>query len=174
MRNITKDELKVILENHLKWLRNETGGEKANLTGANLTRANLTGADLTRANLTGANLTRANLTRANLTAFKIGPDEGAFIGFKKCQAGIIAKIQIPAKAKRMSSLVGRKCRCSEAEVLELKKGEMEVSIAYSQYKSSFVYEVGKTIKPDSYDDDIRVECSHGIHFFITREEAEKY
>jgi hypothetical protein len=71
-------ELDKILEKHLKWLRDEKGGERyvcgfgANLTGANLiyadlTDANLTGANLTRANLTRANLTRANLTDANLT-----------------------------------------------------------------------------------------------------------
>jgi hypothetical protein len=32
------------------------------------------------------------------------------------------------------------------------------------------YQLG-FIKPDSYDPDPRVECSHGIHFFITKEEA---
>jgi len=47
-------------------LRDEEGGERADLYGANLTRANLTGADLTRADLYGANLTRANLTSADL------------------------------------------------------------------------------------------------------------
>ena len=26
----------------------------------------------------------------------------------------------------------------------------------------------------SFDDDVRVECAQGIHFFITRKEAEDY
>jgi hypothetical protein len=37
-----------------------------------------------------------------------------------------------------------------------------------------VYTVGAVTRADSYDDDIRVECTHGIHFFITKEEAEQW
>jgi hypothetical protein len=60
-----------ILENHYLWLRGN-GGERADLSGANLTRAdltraNLSGADLTRANLSSANLSGANLSGADLT-----------------------------------------------------------------------------------------------------------
>ncbi|EAA0417385.1 TPA: pentapeptide repeat-containing protein [Listeria monocytogenes] len=81
-----KEELDIILENHGKWLRDE-GGERADLTSAdlrhtnlsnavltsadlrhaNLSNAVLTSADLRHANLTNANLTNANLTNANLT-----------------------------------------------------------------------------------------------------------
>ena len=35
-----------------------------------------------------------------------------------------------------------------------------------------MYEVGKEVVADSFDDDRWNECSHGIHFFITRNEAE--
>ncbi|MFA5150989.1 MAG: pentapeptide repeat-containing protein [Clostridia bacterium] len=65
-------ELDKILEKHLKWLRDEEGGERyvcefgADLSGANLMGANLMGADLTDANLMGANLMGADLTDANL------------------------------------------------------------------------------------------------------------
>ncbi len=37
-----------------------------------------------------------------------------------------------------------------------------------------VYEEGKEVRADSYDDDWRVECSHGIHWFLTRKEAEDW
>jgi hypothetical protein len=37
-----------------------------------------------------------------------------------------------------------------------------------------IYKTGCEVFPDSFDPDPRVECSHGIHFFITREEAEAY
>ena len=37
-----------------------------------------------------------------------------------------------------------------------------------------VYRNGELTYPDSYDDDIRVGCSHGIHFFITKAEAEEW
>jgi hypothetical protein len=36
------------------------------------------------------------------------------------------------------------------------------------------YRVGETVRPDKWDDNWMEECSHGIHFFITREEAEDY
>jgi hypothetical protein len=67
LRTISKDELKQVLDDHMKWLNDEEGGARANLTRADLTRADLTRANLTWANLTRADLTRANLTRANLT-----------------------------------------------------------------------------------------------------------
>ncbi|HHH6951319.1 TPA: pentapeptide repeat-containing protein [Listeria monocytogenes] len=68
---MNQEELDIILENHGKWLRNE-GGDRADLTGAdlrhtNLTNAVLSGADLRHANLTNAVLSGADLRHANLT-----------------------------------------------------------------------------------------------------------
>lgn len=51
MRNISEKELKYILDKHGKWIRNEEGGERANLSYANLRSANLSYADLRYANL---------------------------------------------------------------------------------------------------------------------------
>ena len=65
MRELTKEEIEV-LQRHAKWLKNEEGGEKANLRGANLRGADLRGADLRGANLRDANLRDANLRDANL------------------------------------------------------------------------------------------------------------
>ena len=70
MRELTKEEIEV-LQRHAKWLKNEEGGEKANLQdadlrGADLRGANLWGADLQDANLWGANLWGADLRGANL------------------------------------------------------------------------------------------------------------
>ncbi len=69
--------LTAILDAHRKWYRDEPGGTRANLSGADLSDANLSGADLSgadlrsadlsRANLSGANLSDANLSRANLS-----------------------------------------------------------------------------------------------------------
>ena len=56
MINITE-----VLDKHQKWLRNEDGGEIANLRGANLYSANLRGADLYSADLYSADLCGANL-----------------------------------------------------------------------------------------------------------------
>jgi hypothetical protein len=44
----------------------------------------------------------------------------------------------------------------------------------SQKDPSFVYKVGMTVQPDTYDPNPLVECSNGIHFFISRAEAEAY
>ena len=67
----TKKELAVVLKKHKKWLNNEDGGERANLSGADLSgtdlsEANLSGADLRWANLSGADLRWANLSGADL------------------------------------------------------------------------------------------------------------
>ena len=60
------DEIKEVLDKHLKWLRNEEGGERANLYGANLYGADLRSADLYGADLSGADLSGADLRSADL------------------------------------------------------------------------------------------------------------
>ena len=64
---ITQERLNEIIASHGKWLRDEDGGERANLSGANLINANLRGANLRGANLSGANLSGADLSGANLS-----------------------------------------------------------------------------------------------------------
>jgi hypothetical protein len=59
--------LSEILASHAKWLADTATGDRANLSGANLSRADLSGADLSRADLSGANLSRADLSGANLS-----------------------------------------------------------------------------------------------------------
>ena len=51
---MTNADLNRILDLHRKWLNNEDGGERADLSCANLRRADLRGADLCSANLSGA------------------------------------------------------------------------------------------------------------------------
>ena len=58
---MTSEEIKKVLELHKKWLKNEQGGEKANLN-----EAVLRWADLHRANLRWVNLSEADLRGANL------------------------------------------------------------------------------------------------------------
>ena len=62
-----EEDLKRTIELHKKWLSDEEGGVRANLSGANLIGANLSGANLSGANLSGANLSGANLSVANLS-----------------------------------------------------------------------------------------------------------
>ena len=123
------------------------------------------GDTLVRANLYGANLSGANLSET-IGLYSIVPEEGAFVGFKKLANGTIAKIQIPDGAGRVGGYVGRKCRAERAIVLE--------GCGASQHDREFVYAPGMTVIPDKWDPDPRVECSNGIHFFLTRKEAEQY
>lgn len=162
-----KEELQEILEKHLKWLNNQDGGERANLQGADLRGADLRGAYLQGADLRGAG-------GIPLTC----PEEGAFIGWKKAykdQIEYLVKLEITADAKR-SSATGRKCRCDKAEVLEIytMDGEPFEETVYSRYDNNFLYEKGKTVSVDDFEEVRWFECAPGIHFFITKQEAVDY
>ena len=130
--------------------------------------ANLSGADLSMANLSGANLSGAKDADLAVAKTRILPD-GDIIGWKKLEGGVIARLLIPAGAKR-SHAFGRKCRAEFADVLEL----IGADVGKSQHNNSFEYRAGQRVTPDKWDDDWTVECSSGIHFFITRAEAEDY
>ena len=118
----------------------------------------------------------ANLDGANLPAFSHCPEIGSFAAFKKLQKGRIAVLEIPAEAKRTSSLISRKCRAEFAKVIRIESvdGAEQFDSGISQHDHQFVYQVGEIVRPDRYCDDIRTECSSGIHFFITRKEAVDY
>ena len=156
----------------------------ANLRGADLREANLYRADLREADLHGANLHGADLRGANLCGANLlctvgmsqCPESGAFTGFKKLRDGLIAEIEILPDAKR-SSATTRKCRCDKAKVAAITQkdgtpfaGEHGVS----QRDMYFTYKVGEVVSVDNFDNDRWNECSTGIHFFITRQEAVDY
>ena len=190
-----QNELNEILKKHEMWLKGEEGGERANLSGADLSGANLYGAILFGANLRGANLSEANLSGANLSEANLSganlkgvlydentsffalqcPEEGSFIGFKKA-GGKIVKLLIPEDTKR-SSATSRKCRCSKAKVLsitELDGSDSGLESILSDYSAGFVYKVGEDVSVPDFDENRWDECSTGIHFFITRDEAVRY
>ena len=64
---ISAEKLQEIIESHGRWLRNEEGGERANLSSADLSSADLYCADLSSADLSGADLRSANLRSADLS-----------------------------------------------------------------------------------------------------------
>ena len=242
-----KQELKNILDKHLKWLRGENGGKRAdlsranlfganlpeanlfganlfganlseanlfgaNLFGANLSRANLSRADLSRADLSEADLSRANLFGANLPEANLFganlfganlfganlfganyiekaknlfypiacPEIGAFVGWKKAKVKTsghecIVKLEITEDAVR-SSATGRKCRCSKATVLEIQdlEGNVLEQVAVSDRDENFHYIPGTVVSVSDFDENRWNECSTGIHFYITREEAVRH
>jgi uncharacterized protein YjbI with pentapeptide repeats len=66
MKEISEEKLKAIIDSHGKWLRDEDGGERADLQGAYLQDADLQGAYLQDAYLQGAYLQGADLRYADL------------------------------------------------------------------------------------------------------------
>ena len=148
----------------------------ADLIGADLIWADLTGADLRGANLSGTYLSEANLTEAKLDWPLVCPEKGSFIGYKKCRDNLIVELEIPEDALR-SSATSRKCRCSKARALSITNldgSDVNVEYAVSKKDSGFLYKVGEVASVNDFDTNRWSECSTGIHFFITREEAASY
>ena len=140
--------------------------------GADLRGADLRGADLRDADLSGANLRDAKeIPYVPLAC----PSDGAFIGWKKVH-GKLVKLQIPEDARRCSATT-QKCRCDKALVLAItdKDGSNPIEeIENTAQDHHVTYKVGELVLPDSFDEDRWNECSHGIHFFINKQDAIDY
>ena len=157
----------------VKWAyRNDADLRRADLSGADLSGADLSGADLIGADLSGANLRGANLRGAKGADLAIARTrivgEGQLIGWKKCRDDVIVKLSIPADAKR-SHAFGRKCRAEFADVLEVFGDK-----AISMHDGNTEYIAGQRVTPDAWCDDWTQECASGIHFYISRIEAENH
>lgn len=265
MKDMTQQELDIVIENHEKWLSGK-GGQKAILErfdlrqldfhGANLQAAIFTGSNLSYCKMDNANFERAgfdfadmryaNITDSNLKAtscmctnlygadltlvdlqfadlrnadlrnaglvksvldesFLLGadlggahlygaslydvkfdettaffvmqcPEEGSYIGFKKCRWNTIVKLLIPEDALR-SSATSRKCRASKAKVLSITNGDGSDcgrKSVPSNRDPDFVYTVGKTVEVPDFNTNRWIECASGIHHFLTRAEAVRY
>jgi hypothetical protein len=131
------------------------------------------------ANLSGANLSGADLRSTNLSEIKTNyqtlffniscPEIGSFVGYKKAN-GYIIKLSIPATAKRLSA-TSYKCRCDKAKVLSIENldgTKSNLKEIDSNYDDRFIYEIGKIVEVDNFDENRWNECSTGIHFFINR------
>lgn len=196
-------KLDEILKLHKMWLTGEKG-KRANLSDANLSYADLSYDDLSDANLRGANLSYANLSGANLSGADLRganlsgadlrsadlrgirhdcltsffalqcPQEGSFIGWKRASCYLI-KLEITEDSLR-SSATTRKCRCSKAKVLEITdlKTKEKIKSIPSDYNEDFIYETGEIAEVKDFDKNRWKECSTGIHFFITKQEAINY
>jgi hypothetical protein len=200
MSQYTPEQLKEIVELNRKYWAGINGGKRADLCSADLRSADLRSADLRSANLCdvnlrdanlyGANLRSANLRSANLcdanlrdadlcdaknlsplqvAQLSIVPQTGAFEAWKKCRGNVIVRLQIPEDAKRSNS-TGRKCRAEKALIVEVINANQGKSIR----NPTVIYRVGETVVCDKWEEDRWIECGGGIHFFITREEAEAY
>ena len=152
----------------------------ADLSGAELSRADFRGANLSGADLFGADLFGAYLSRANLSGARINypiycPEKGSFIGFKKASNHIV-ELEILSDSLRSSATL-RKCRCDKARVLSITtlngKDDGTTSVSSNRDKN-FIYKVGEIVEVKDFDANRWNECSTGIHFFVTRQEAVDY
>jgi hypothetical protein len=154
----------------------------ADLRGAVLQGAVLQDADLQGAVLRGAVLQDADLQGAvlqgagSLPHHQLCPEEGAFIAYKKAGNHVLTLL-IPEDAKRVSSLIGRKCRASKVQVIkaETVEGHVTDQLEFrSRHDYTFVYRVGETAECTDFNDDIRIECAPGIHFWMSKREAQEW
>ena len=158
---INGKQLSEILESHKKWLMDD-GGERADLSSADLRYANL----------------RYAKNKQMAEAITTIVPEGDLIVYKmartKTGKKAVIMLKIPAKAKR-SNATGRKCRAEYAKDLaHFVDGQETKDDLYSDHDRAFVYKIGKVIRPDGFNENRWEECSSGIHFFLTRWEAENY
>ena len=154
----------------------------ANLCDADLRDADLRDADLRDADLCGANLCGADLCGADLRDAKnipyfpfACPSDGAFIGWKKVN-GKLVKLLIPDGARRCSA-TSQKCRCDKAMVLAITDidGSNPIDeVLNTSQDANLLYKVGEIAYPDEFTENRWDECSHGIHFFINKQDAINY
>ena len=71
MKTYTKEELAEIVKQHNEWIKDNSKGKRADLSGANLS-----GADLSGANLSGADLSWADLPKHYIQVSRIGSRKG--------------------------------------------------------------------------------------------------
>lgn len=106
---MTQEELQTILEKHKKWLNSVSGGECANLAGANLKYANLEDADLEHANLAGADLEYANLEGADLERANLA---GASLAGASLRGANLADASLAGASLRDANLEGANLECA--------------------------------------------------------------
>lgn len=141
------DKLNEILELHRKWLKNEDGGVKADLSDTDLSNVNLRhndlayidlsgtcliNADLSHANLSYANLTNAYLMGANLSNANLCGTNFAGADLRRTNLSSVITDEYTAflsmQCPKVGSYIGyKKCRCSKI---------VELLIAHDAKRSS--------------------------------------
>jgi hypothetical protein len=69
----------------------------------------------------------------------------------------------------------RKCRVPKAYVVSITDCDGKLTYSAASYEDAyFIYKVGSIVVPDSFDSNPDEICTHGIHVFLSREEAVAY
>ena len=176
-----------------------SGAELSNSTFryANLSEAKFNRSILLDCNFTGSNLYNCNLdnTDSYLSEYKKGKIlTESIIGYKKCIPCdadriynfldpdcliqdidiAIVTLEIPRGAI-VFSINGGKCRTNKAKVIDIVDGNgNKMQRAKSYMMGNLTYYIGDEFTIYDFNCEYNVECSAGIHFFMTRKEAEEY
>lgn len=153
---------------------------EANLRTASFRYCDMRGCDIRGADLFGAVLEYAKLDGIRdderTKWFRLHcPEKGAFLGYKKCVNDRMVQLLIPADARRTSATLPS-CRCDKAKVLTIKSFDFQENFdeAWSLVDENFVYKRGEWVEVKDFNEDRWMDSTTGIHFWMTREEAEAY
>lgn len=158
---------------------------KANFRNAKMVTASFRYCDMRECNIEGANLYGAVLEFAKLDGivsdeatqwFRLHcPETGAFLAYKKCVNDRMVQLLVPADAKRTSATLPS-CRCNKAKVLTIKSFDFKENFdeAWSLVDENFVYRKGEWVEVKNFNEDRWQDSTTGIHFWLTRAEAEAY
>ena len=152
----------------------------ASLKGGDFRTCNLSNSDCDGTDFTGSILLDAVLDgikdSPKTKHFRIHcPETGYFLGYKKCFNDRLVTLLIGKDSKRCSSTTNA-CRCDRAKVVAITNldGTGAYNEAVSFVDGNFIYRLGKEAVADSYHEDRWLDSSHGIHFWMTKEEALGY
>lgn len=146
-----------------------------NLYGSVFTRCDFSGANFKGANLQAVTFVDCQIDPKTEALTSIVPATGSFEAWKKGGGGEIIRLRIPADAKRVGGYA-RKCRASRATVLEIVDafGRRQTR-CMSWWQPVFEYVVGATVECQEPFDPNPIEwCASGIHFYMSRAEAEAH
>ena len=81
------------------------------------------------------------------------------------------------RRKDIVNFATAKYRCNKAKVLKIEDEngkEYTSATSFNYGNKSLEYKINDTIAVDDYDMKLKIVCSSGIHFFLTRRCAELY
>ena len=121
MKNISVEELNEILEKHEIWLRGEEGGERADLSDADLRGFDLSDTNLSYAYLNDANLSDADLRDANL----MGADlSGVDLRNADLSDTNLRNADLRNANLRNADLMGADLRCTDSRCANLSDADL--------------------------------------------------
>jgi hypothetical protein len=153
--------------------------ECTNFSSANLTNANFKDAKCRGAIFNYALLKNINFTNTILPHYEIFPVEGSFVAWVVLPNGCIAKVEVPADAKRKSYLNSREGKVDQIKMLKCcteSKSRMKCSFDEScescaflirDYKEDLVFD----LTSNAYLPTLISEDKIGFRIYLTKEEA---